>query len=257
MQMWIKILLIILIAAGSVFAFDEENVVIGPVVSGAAYTCASGTYMSFYDGDYDSDTDKICHTSGAGSKDGTNSGSGGYGAYGDGGNGWRYTTDDDNASYAVAADDLANDAEGTLWVKFKCASTPTGTLTIFEMQAGTDPSDNNAKLHIETTTAEVKGTYEGNTTSEQVVTPGSVTCDGSTWNTVGYAWKQGESGSDHAVTIGNTWATGTDEDDDDLTAWSYGVASIMMGNDIYFGKTVTVDFDRFVILSTYKASCPW
>jgi len=215
-----------------------------------------GTYTSAWNGDYPSDTDKACYNSGASQKDGTNTGSGSFStSYGESGSvGWRYTTDDDNVTYTNSGNDLVDDAEGTLWIKFRCASSVSALTGLFDLY---ESSNNRLTLKLNTDD-KIRSSYIGDGDDYHETSSGTVTCDGSAWNTVGVAWKQNEAGNDHAVSTDDTWGNGDDsESDDDLTTMTSDITDVVMGNDAFYGDTENIDYDQWAILPTYKASCPW
>jgi len=227
-------------------AYADTVIVIGQP---AGEDCPTGTYAYYWNGDYPSDTDKICVDSGGSQADGVNTGSGSFSeSYGESGYGWRYTTDDDRVNWSATG----ITAMGTIWIRFRTAdATPAGEHSLFEVYYD---ASNGAHIDIKAD-GRVLGTWRGAGTYDYVTTSG--TLSDSTWTTIGYSWKEVEAGNDHAITIGNTWAAGTTEDDDDLTDMGNDIDNIYMGNRHQYGYTINVDYDQIVIIASYKAACPW
>jgi len=254
MQMFIRILIASLFIVSSAIAFDEENIIIGSPVS-SIYYCPTGTYTSFWDGDYDGDNDQICYDSGGSNKTGTNSGGNFSTSYGkDGSIGWRYTDDDTLTWDDSSAEDLISKTSGTIWVEFRVTTTCTGDTPIVYAPSDTTPADNYIRLHIELDTpGEIRAYYRAGGTTYRADSDAQIACN-ATWNTVGMSWRV-HADDDIAVTIGDSWLTGTVAEDRTLVLFTGDIDSMAIG--AASGQTQDIDFNRIVVLPGWQTTCPW
>lgn len=223
---------------------------------GAAFTCSGGTYLSYWTGDYSGDEDKICYNSGAGNKDGTNTG-GTFGtSYGDGGSvGWLYEYGGDNVSWTIATEDLASKTTGTMWIKFTVSSTVTVDTPIALILSDTTPASNYIRMMIEGSSPDqMRFYYISGGSSYRVDSTSTITADGSTFNIVGGSWRQ-DAGNDVSITIGNTWASGTVRQNRNYSVFTGTPEYLKIGNES--GQTRDIEIDAIVILSTWEAACPF
>jgi len=226
--------------------------------SAVAYTCPGGTYTSYWDGDYDSDNDQICYDSGVSDKTGTNTGGSFSTDYGkDSSIGWRYTNDDYLRWDDSSAEDLISKTSGTVWVEFSVATTcpATGDQVVFAAYSDSTPADNYIRMHIEVDTpGEIRAYYRYGGTTARADSDDVITCDNLAWSTVGMSWRV-HADDDIAVTIGNSWASGTVDNDYDLSVFTGDVDYMQIGTNV--GQTKNIDFNRVASLPGWQTACPW
>jgi len=226
-------------------------------VSAVDNNCQIGTYTSFWDGDFLDDNDQICYDSGASNATGTNF-NGAFGtSYGkDGSIGWRYSNDDYLKWDDSSAEDLISKTSGTVWIEFRVATTcPAGDIGIFYAPSDTTPADNYIRMHIESTPpGEVRAYYFAGGVNYRADSNDLITCDGSTWNTVGMSWRV-HVDNDVAITIGDSWSTGTVEEDRTLVLFTGDIDYMLIG--AVGGATKNIDINRVVSLPGWLTDCPW
>lgn len=238
-------ILICLAIGGSVLAIS----LIGSGIT-SVYTCASGTYMFDYDGDYNGDTDKACFTDGGANKDGTIVDATVTSDY------VEYSASDDYITWDVASEDGICDTLGTIYFSVYIVDDgDIGENALIESINGND------KLAVFTndSTNGVYGMHAGNNGAHVMYVASAMGFTIGTWVRVGHSWQTGIGGNDHALAINAVGAATTwqDEDDDDLLAWNANPDDITIGENA-IGKTVndTVRIKDVRILSTYKATDP-
>lgn len=244
-----KILLAFIILLIGINAHAFTTVSGRPYPGGAAASsCPSGTYKFAWNGDYSGDTDKGCFNSGGSTKDGTQT-NGTIGAsYGQSGNGFRKTANDQNIKWAVSSDDGFDDEVGSLYVSAKITDDGTDTeIVLFE--AGGDAS-NYFKLAITADRHLICAHRTGGSTttasSTDTITEGSFVRLGCAWNAatdkvsvkVGAGtWKDNESGT--------VSPSGTD-------FTTIGIGESSLGGT----ENDTTDIDDVFVIGTYEGTDP-
>ena len=241
-------------------ASEMYALIVGFSSAPASSDCESGTYLSYWTGDNSAltaDEDTICFNNGTEIKQGTVNLMQFSTSYGDGGSiGTLYNASSDYVSWPVSSEDLVSKTEGTVWIKFRVASTVSITDTaIWMMFSDTTPASNYIKLHIENSSADqMRMYYFSGGVSYRADSTATITADGSTWNIVGGSWRI-NAGVDVAVTIGNTWASGTVEQDRDFAAFTGTPDYMIIGNE--GGQSIDIHIDTMAVLSTWEAACPF
>lgn len=239
-------------ALGGWWLISEQRTVSGETPTGG---CMDGTYILAWDGDYGG-TDgelELCHTSGAGTITGTNSGpldlstshgeSGSYGA--------RNTTNDYNVDWTQTADQyLDMSGAQTLWLRVYIEGTPDNTLYIWESSAG---SADAVGVYIGTTS--YAGIYRANNVIASA-TGGAWT--GSGWYDIGYSWDYPN--DDHSFkNADGPWST--ESHDELITDPTLGTDDVKLGNFTIWQTAATstngVRVDKFALVDGYQASNPW
>lgn len=171
--------------------------------------CLSGTYLSAWNGEYPSDTDKACFASGASQKDpsvapvGVNF-STDYGN--DGQIGMQFPAKDDYVTYANAAEDGFVENEGTLYIEVYFPTiTNTATIYFFEILNAANPGTEQMTIGLRADDALFIQRIGGGVTDG--ANSGGSTLSAATWYTVGMTWSVGRGTNDFMWTInkGSSW----------------------------------------------------
>jgi len=222
-------------------------------VSGAvAATCPSGTYLFAWNGDYGSDKDKGCFTSGASQKDGTQSGGTLSATYGQTGVGFGLTANDQYVTWAISGNDGIDPDVGTMWLDVYLPAvsiTPAKQIIVFECFAD---GSNHLSLGIRALGG-LFGFYEGTSTGKTVTTS-TLGVEG--WNRVAYSWSRSgaEETHKHSVKLNaEAWI----EDVEPLGTWAVSATSITIGEkDIGITHSDTVYIDDVYVLAGYQTAHP-
>lgn len=210
--------------------------------------CMSGTYTSSWDGDYTSDTDKACYNSGAGNKDGTQSGGTLTAAS------FVTTGVDQYVEWANSAADMFDGDSGTLYVEINCDSGNTADTPIFEMWYD---SSNYMALSVASDIGnEARATRVGGGATDTLIDfTDSVTLGSTT--TIGLTWQVGRGTNDWGVTVdaGANWYY---DGVDGIASFGTEPNLVIMGEKNYGGgASQTVTITRWAIVSGWEATCPW
>ncbi len=212
----------------------------------AAPSCPSGTYLFAWNGDYGTDTDKGCFTSGGVVKDGTQSGGTLSATYGRTLVGMGITASDQYMTWTVTGGDGINVTDGTLWMDIYVDDvTPTAEITLFESYLD---ADNYIKL-VYTAPGGLTGTYRGNGIGKLVPDTEDMVIG---WNTVGYSWQR--TGTDkHSVKMNaSAWVEETES-----AIFEGTPTSITIGENLSGGAHTDVFYiDNVYILTGYQTAHP-
>lgn len=207
----------------------------------AAGGCPSATYMfaTLYTGSTD---ETGCFNSGASSAAADST----EGTYSFTDNAIVIDNNDERFTHDVSGDDLISEAVGTLWMEVKVTD-GVDTRVVFESYVN---SSNYMYCRIDGD-EKFRCYFLGAGTSDNVATTDA--CTVGDWTVVGYSWQESTAGNDHAVTIGNTWAAGTVEEDDDLGTWNTEPDDVTIGeNDRGITFDEEVQIRNVYITSGYK-----
>lgn len=218
----------------------------------APYTCATGTYMFWYDGDYSGDTDKACLTNGTASEDGSISGATVSSDY------IEIQANDQYVEWANDSEVALTDSAGTvffsIYVVDADSNSDVDTSQILEAYTNTN---NYLYCSISDTTNKVYCSQRGaGGTSIAISTQATLSVGA--WYRVGYSWTI--SGQSHAAIIASgegaisSWA-GATEEAEYTSAWT--VPNFVVGEKGASGISggVTTDYIRVknvIITSGYK-----
>lgn len=261
---------ILFVISASVYASTGVKMVGGKLASTAttsaastttttASACPSGTYLSAWNGDYTSDTDKLCYNSGASTKDGTLTGGVVGATYGEAGNGIQLNAGDERLVWAISAGDIINTTQGTIW------------LSLYINDIGDDPPNDAYSLFEarESSTASIEGRmtsserpymhWKGTGPAEYSCTWGAGLSTG-TWYRVGYSWDYvaGPDASNICIAIDGTWSTEGDCQTITLGALSTTITSLMIGElNSATATAFEIWIDNFYVLDGFKTSDPY
>jgi len=210
--------------------------------------CSAGTYLSCWNGDYTSDTDKACFDSGASAKDGTqNDGTIGT-DYGETGNGFRITAEDQYLKWAVSSEDGIDDEEGTVWMSVYVTEDESRTdSTVFEAHVDVN---NGIDIQVKGNNR-VRGRHEGDGAPNNLddatimISPGE-------WHRIGYTWKVAT--DFHCVAVNESaWVC----QEETLTAFDEPLDQMQIGEDnTEATQTDTIDIDNVYVTGTYQDDDP-
>lgn len=227
--------------------------ILGASSGAVAYTCATGTYMFWWDGDYSGDTSMACSASGAATKTGSSSGDVSIDA-----NYVRITDVNSYLRWEIVAEDIFNDSQGTIFFSVYFVDEGNGDLdddAIFEIYKDTNnylgcwatDSDNKVKCQV-----------RGNGNTAQNVSTASTLSTGN-WYRIGYSWQTGaDAGGKHSIVIqsGETAVSSWDaevENTEDLDDWGSAPQYVTLGEN-QLGITLVDDvrIKDVIITSGYK-----
>lgn len=229
--------------------------VLGSGGSGEAYTCATGTYMFWWNGDYNGDADKACYNSGAGSKDGTVSEATVSSSY------IQIDSTDQYISWVNDTSDIFNPSQGTLFFSIYVVDSDSNSDVdnnqIFEIYVNT-----NNCLYIITSDAtnKVAAYWRGSSQAAVSVATGSTLSVGQ-WYRVGYSWQPtAEAEGNHSIVIasGETAVANWDaavEEADGLDTWTSSPSKIHVGENalgLFAYETDGIRVKDIIITSGYK-----
>ncbi len=224
---------------------DWNPYIAGQTIASGDSDCMSGTYMGAWDGDYPSDTDKLCVNSGASNKDGTQSGgtlvAGSY----------TVTDKDQYVNWTNTANDIIDEDEGTLWAEVNLDSGNSSNIYFLEVFA--DDSNKMTISFIESSGVLVVARTGGGAT-DSVTSVGTVTKGEAT--KIGITWSVGRSVADLAVTTdaGSAW---TDEGVDGIATMS-DITNVRIGNELQSTNSgQTIIYTNFAVQSGWKTACPF
>ena len=235
--------------------------ILGSGAAAAVYTCHSGTYMFYYDGEYSGDTDKACSGSGAGTLDGNAEG-GSFSTSGGTATGCDNDVYWENTAGTTFPTMVGTDSAGSIYFTFTHnddGDEDVETTALLEFRAYA----NNAYIRINIQGASNTVTavqYDGSNTAQ--VTSTDTVSSGGTYR-VGYTWDTAN--NTHAIGIktpaaafGDEWE---DEDNDTINPWPTNREPQMMiigevsSSQCTSGEGATVT--DFAVVSGYKATDPY
>lgn len=252
------------IAGSLIELVSTENGVMVPLNGNGAWTiytvaadCPSGTYKFYWDGDHSSGSTYACTANGTGTLNGSNSG-GTIGAFGVTGNAFRKSAHDQYIAWTITADDILDDAAGTIWMKIKADSDRTALAVALEATVSSTPTTDDIKMIISDTTLDrIQGHYEGDNDAETIDDSANAAVVPNTWTVIGYTWNQ--SGSVHCVTDGDgTWRCSSS---DTLTILAPASDELVIGERRTGGAETTTDtifdIDEVYITGSYQSANPF
>ena len=218
----------------------------------AASSCMSGTYIFGWGGEWPSDTDRACDTSGDGTGvNGTVNGSPDIStAYGEGGADVALTADASGESIKwtdSAAGRIDLNGAQTIWLRVYISATPTGDTRF--LTASYDTSS--YLMIVVRNNREVVGTHRIGATAP---TAYGAALTAGTWTDIAYSWDMPN--LDHTINTSGTW-----EDDNNELSSTEGtdITEIYMGAQYGFsmGAGENIRITKFAIVDGYKATKPW
>jgi len=213
------------------------------------------TYMFAYDGDFPSDTDEACFTSGADSKDGT--------VVDADVNAYRveYSAANDYVQWSVSDGDGVDDSEGTLYFSLYITDEGNADVDSNALMEVWNDGDNNIYISTDDSTDKIRAFHEGNGTQANAFSGDAITTGA--WYRIGYTWQTGADAggknSTSSVALGNS--VNWDEDVEDLDDW----AGDKQPNSITVGEQLSqvgvndtsIRIADLVILAGYQTADPY
>jgi hypothetical protein len=250
---WLALLILLLASACSSADAGYGLQIVGPqVATSTPNPCATagcdGTYKFCWTGDYAADTDKACVNSGAATLDGTISGGTVGTDYGQAGNGFAKTANNQYITWVNTADNLIDDTVGTVWMSIYSASLPDENDVLFESYVA---STDYIKFELRLTSGHVRGTYRGQNASQDVENGTGLST--STWTRVAYSWD--DANNAHAVKMGaDAWTAQSET----LTALASATDDVTIGENAVGGaENQTIYIDNVYVTAGYQDADPY
>ena len=225
-----------------------------PATTTASADCPDFTYVFAWNGDHSTNENLACTANGTGTDawdatDGTDRVSDAIGADGD--QEFAITGNDQYLSWTDGAGNIINNTAGTGTVWFSVNSvTQVATVPLFE---SVDAATNKMAVTIKTN-LRVAGTWEGQDTQNGVDKATEVITD-ETWTRCAYTWNVGT--SYHCVTCDAGWDTGTECENEAITAWESAPDKFNIGENQWGGgHSDTVYIDDVFVTQGYQSADP-
>ena len=232
------------------FGFIQQQHIAVIAKKGSDNGCPSGTYLSWWNGEFPSDTDQICYNNGTSNKDGTATGAtidtwttfGISGPTNGGTYGVLLNAANEHIAFVIASKDLIDTDIGTIAMDIYLDST-TGDNTVIQITA--PAATNEITVSIKNDGA-ISFTYEDGGT--QYTTLGTNNISDDTWTEIRVSWSI--SGNVMSTKVGaNIWQ----EDSKAIDAFSETADHYAIGDGVS-GSTIsdTVYIDNFRVSDTYQ-----
>lgn len=214
---------------------------------------AAATYDLVWTGDHASGDTYFCYDNGDSNKNGTQSGGTIGSSYGEDGDGYQKTANNQYITVADGGDGIVQGTtltQGTVWCSvYFPTSAPSEIVRIVEIVSTPTPGNNNVLCAV-SGSATLYVVYEGQGAVRSH--SGGLTISADTWTRVAWSWDV----TNNAVSIVNsngTWA----EYANTVTAWNESLDDVVVGeNYLGGGESTTVNIDNCLILPGYQTADP-
>jgi hypothetical protein len=227
----------------------------GGVAAAPASPCPSGTgYLSAWDGDYTSDTDKMCYNSKASTIDGTLSGGSLSTDYGESGSvGLLADASNEYLTWTNTSSVLLNESEGTICIRvYINAESYSGFTQLFEATNGENPGEQRIKLYF-ASDGSLKVEIEDDVGTEFYTNTAGSAITPQTWSTAKYTWLTGTTTEGkHKICVN---ATCTEDTGDNITAITELTYITLGERYCNISMTHPLWIDSLKIYNTYDATC--